>query len=153
MRGVGEANIQDRPGVMTCHIDCAIDGLDYVLLDELALAQDTDAGTVAVEQVAVLRELGEFDFCHIHEGINFVFGPLEVLNTKGVDGDDIDAGFVADFQNLASNRISIYRKAFETIVLGATGNENSPLPTLRSQDYGLLEFQSHDSAQSVGCRP
>lgn len=94
---------------MRCHIDGAIDGLDYVLLDELALTQHTDTGTVAVEQVAVLRELGEFEFCHIHECINFVFGPLEVLNTKGIDGDDIDAGFVADFQNLVEQSWSIYR--------------------------------------------
>lgn len=111
MRGVGEADVQDRMGVVTCHVDGAVDGLDYVLLDELALTQDADAGTVAVEQVAVLCELGEFDFCHVHERVNFVFGPLEVFDAEGVDGDDFDAGFVADFKDLGSSRFSIDRLA------------------------------------------
>lgn len=92
---------------MTCHIHGAINGLEYVLLDELALTQNADTSSVAVEQVAVLRELGEFHLCHIHERINFVLGPLEVFNAKGVDGDDFDTRFVADFKNLASSRISI----------------------------------------------
>lgn len=107
MRGVGEADVQDRKGVMTCHIHGPINGLEYVILDELALTQNADASSVAVEQVAVLRELGEFHLCHIHERINFVFGPLEVFNAKGVDGDDFDARFVADFKDLESSRISI----------------------------------------------
>lgn len=49
VRGVGEAYIQDRTGVMTCHVDGTIDGLEHVLLDELALTQHADARAVAVE--------------------------------------------------------------------------------------------------------
>lgn len=121
VRGVGEADVQDRTGVVTGHIHGAIDGLEYVLLHQFALTQNTDARTVAVEQVAVLRELGEFDFCHIHEGIHFVFGPLEVFNAKGVDGDDFDAGLVADLKDLASSRFSIYIQNFGDGVLFTAG--------------------------------
>lgn len=56
----------------------------------------------------MLRELGQFDFRHIHERIHFVFGPLEIFNAKGVDGDDLDARFVADFKDLTSSRFNIH---------------------------------------------
>lgn len=49
VRGVGEANVQDRTGVVACHVDGTIDGLEHVLLDELALTQDADARAVAIE--------------------------------------------------------------------------------------------------------
>ena len=97
LAGVGEADVQDGVAVVLGQIHGAVDGLQDVGLDELALAQDADAGAVALQQLAVLGELCELDFEHVHQGVDFVFGALEVLDTEGVDRHDADSGFVADF--------------------------------------------------------
>ena len=48
----------------------------------------------------MLGELGELDFEHVHQGIDFVFGALEVFNTEGINRYDADSSFVTDFQDL-----------------------------------------------------
>lgn len=70
---VGEADIQYCVAVVLCEFHGTVDGFEHVGLDELALAQDADAGAVALEDLAVLRELGEFDFEHVHKGVDFIF--------------------------------------------------------------------------------
>ena len=96
-RGVRYADIQDGVAVAASQLDRPIHGLEHVGLDQLALPQDTDAGAVPLQQVAVLRELRELDFGHVHERVDFVFRPLEVLNAEGVDGHYFHAAFVAHF--------------------------------------------------------
>ena len=54
-------------------LDGAIDCLQHVRLDQLALAKDADAGAVAVEEGAVFGELGQLYPRHVHQGIDFVF--------------------------------------------------------------------------------
>ncbi len=97
---IGEANVQDGAGIVAGHIDGAVNGLEHVLLHQPPLAQHTHAGAVPVEQVAMLCQLGEFDFCHVHQGIDFIFRALEILDAESVDGHHFDAGFVAHFENL-----------------------------------------------------
>ena len=38
----------------------------------------------------------QLDLRHRHQGIDFVLGPLEVLNAEGIDGNNLHAGLVAD---------------------------------------------------------
>jgi hypothetical protein len=77
-----------------------VHGLENVWLDEVALAQNADRGAVSVEKSTVFRQLLELDLGHGHEGIDLVLGALEVLDAEGVDGDDLDASLVADFEYL-----------------------------------------------------
>lgn len=56
----------------------------------------------------MLGELRELDFEHVHQGVDFVFGALEVLDAEGVDRDDADSSLVADFQDLV--RLGILRQ-------------------------------------------
>ena len=49
----------------------------------------------------MLGKLGEFDFGHVHESVDFIFGALEIFDTEGVDSHDFDAGLIADFKYLA----------------------------------------------------
>jgi hypothetical protein len=74
-----------------------IDCFQELGLHQLLLAQDPDAGTVAIQKIAMLYQLRQFDLCHVHERVDLVLGALEVLDTEGVDGDDLDAGLVAYF--------------------------------------------------------
>lgn len=100
MAGVGEADVQDGVAVVLRELDGAVNGLQDVGLDELALSEHADAGAVALQEIAMLGELGELDFEHVHQGIDFVFGALEVLDTEGVNRYDTDSGFIADFEDL-----------------------------------------------------
>ena len=48
----------------------------------------------------MLSQLSQFDFCHLHKRVDFVFGALEVFNAECVDGYYLDTSFVAYFQDL-----------------------------------------------------
>lgn len=97
---VRETNVQDAIAVSTRHFHSTIHRLEDIRLDEFSLTEDADPRAVPVEQVAVLDELFEFDLRHVHQGIDFVFRPLEVLDTEGVDRDVSDARLVAYFEDL-----------------------------------------------------
>ena len=100
MAGVGEADVQDRVAIVLRQVHGAVNGIQDVRLDELALSEHADAGAVALQDFAVLGELRELDFEHVHQGVDFVFGTLEILDTEGVNCHDANPGFVADFQDL-----------------------------------------------------
>jgi hypothetical protein len=99
-RGVGKAYIQHAFVVVGGGLDGLVDGHQDIGFDEFSLAEDLDAGAVAVEDVAVLDELFELDLGHFHQAVDFILGPLEILDTEGVDGHVCDAGFVADLEDL-----------------------------------------------------
>lgn len=63
----------------------------------------------------MLRELYHLRARHIHKRVDFSPPPLEVLDTEGVDGDGVDAGIVADFEDSS--------KGFETEVVPFDGFE------------------------------
>ena len=100
MAGVGEADVQDRVAIVLRQVHGAVNGLQDVGLDELALSEHADAGTVALQDLAVLGELRELDFEHVHQGIDFVFGALEVLDTEGINCHNANPSFITDFQDL-----------------------------------------------------
>ena len=54
----------------------------------------------------MLRKLEQLDLGHVHKRINFVFRPLEILNTEGIYGDDLDASLVAHVQYLQKSTVS-----------------------------------------------
>ena len=58
---------------MFSQLDGAVDCLQHVWLDQLALAEDADAGAVAVEEGAVLGQLGQLYPRHVHQGVDLVF--------------------------------------------------------------------------------
>ena len=55
----------------------------------------------------MLGKLQELEFRHGHQGIDFIFGAFEVFNAEGVDGDDLDTGFVTDFEDLMRFQASV----------------------------------------------
>lgn len=57
----------------------------------------------------MLGHLFKFDFCHCHQRTDLVFGALEVLDAERVDSNDLDASFVADFENLVTKLVGCTR--------------------------------------------
>ena len=55
---VREADVQDRVAVVLRQVDRAVNGLQNVGLDELALSEHAYAGAVALQDLVVLGELG-----------------------------------------------------------------------------------------------
>lgn len=45
-------------------------------------------------------KLAKFELRQLHESVDLMLRTLEVLDTEGVDGDDLDTGFIADLQDL-----------------------------------------------------
>jgi hypothetical protein len=80
-----------------------IDSLQQLRLNQLLLPQNPYTGTISIQQIPMLYELSQFDLRHVHERVDLVLGPLEVLDAEGVDGHHLDAGLVADFQYLVPN--------------------------------------------------
>ena len=99
-RGVRKADVEDAFAVAGGHRDSVVDGFEDIGFYEVSLAEDLYARTIAIEDVPVLDELCELDFCHFHQSVHLVLGSFEVLDAEGVDGDMGDAGFVAHFQYL-----------------------------------------------------
>lgn len=98
--GVWEADVQDGLVVVFGHAACSVHRLEHIGLDQVALAEDSYACAVPVEQIAVLRQLGEFDLGHVHQRVDLVFRPLEVLDAEGIYGDSVHARFVAYLEDL-----------------------------------------------------
>jgi hypothetical protein len=81
---------------MRSHGNCLVDSRQNVLLHELALAQDPDGGAVAVQEGSMLSQLLKLHLRHGHEGVDFVFRALKILDAKGIDGHHLDASLVAN---------------------------------------------------------
>lgn len=73
------------------HLDRIVDRFQQLRLDQFFLAQDPNAGAIAIQKIAVLYELCQLDLSHVHECVDLVLGPLEILDAEGVDGYDLDA--------------------------------------------------------------
>lgn len=120
-----------------------VDGFQYVRFDQTALPKDANRCTVSIKQCTVFGQLFQLHFRHAHERIDLMFRTLEVLYTKGVDCNDLDAGFVAHFENLL--RASVQMTPSKEMVL--------PAPKTRNPDYALLRSRCGGSAQSVCSHP
>lgn len=106
VRSVREADIQDGVAVPARHLGRTVNVCQQVWFDQFSLTQYSDRHAIAVKKIAMLQKLGEFDFGHIHQTINLILRPLEVLNAEGVNSHDLHAGLVTDFEHLRSRRIS-----------------------------------------------
>lgn len=76
----------------------------------------------------MLDELFQFNLGHCHQTLNLIFRPVEVLDAEGVDGNNLNAGLITDFEYLTlliSNIFFPYKP---------TRAENIPLRALRSLD-------------------
>ena len=87
---------------MRSHGYCFVNGFDHVRLDHITLAEDSYRCAITVKQGPVLGQLQQFELCHSHQSVDFVFRALEVLDTECVDGHDFDTCFVADFEYLGT---------------------------------------------------
>jgi len=83
-----------------CHCNSLVHSHLYIRTEKLALSQHPDGCAVTIQQGSVLCHLLQLDLGHGHEGIDFMLGALEVLYAECVDGDDLDASLVADFEDL-----------------------------------------------------
>lgn len=97
---VRTADVQYRIPVPLGHLHRPVHRLQYIRLDQLTLPENLYAGAVLFQQIAMLHQLRELHLGHVHQRIDLVLGPLEVLDGEGVDGDHLDAGFVADLEDL-----------------------------------------------------
>lgn len=86
--------------VVCSHGDRPVDCIQDILLHEIPLAQYPDGCAIAVQERTVFSQLLELDLSHGHERIDFMLGALEVLDTEGVDCDDLDTSFVAHLEDL-----------------------------------------------------
>lgn len=51
----------------------------------------------------MLCDLREFDLEHVHQGIDLIFAPLEILNAEGIDRDDLDTALIAHLEDLGAS--------------------------------------------------
>ena len=93
--------------VLCSHGNSLIDGFQNIGLDEFPLTQHSDGCAITVEKSTVLSQLLELDLGHGHQRVHLVFGALEVLNAERVDGHHLDAGLVANLQNLGASEHAI----------------------------------------------
>jgi hypothetical protein len=82
------------------HCNGLVNRHQYVWADELALPQYPNGCAVAIQQSSMLGQLLQLHLRHGHERINFMLRALEVLYAECVDGDNLDASLVADFEDL-----------------------------------------------------
>lgn len=113
--GKSSSRRQKEPGAILVVVLGSSDSLVYhlqdIFADHFRLAQNTHAGSVSVQDVAVGGQLLELDLGQLHEPFDLVFGPVVVLDAECVDGNDLDAAFVADFHDLMQWNISMKKKS------------------------------------------
>ena len=100
MTRVRQADVQNRLAVVLCQDLGFLDSFEKIRLHEVASAEDFEAGSVSFQDFAVLVNLRDLGFEHVHQTVYFVLGALKVLDTECVDRHDFHARFVADFENL-----------------------------------------------------
>jgi hypothetical protein len=118
---VGEADVQDAVAVAAGEFDSLVDCSQDIGFEQIQSAQNAHFSSVTIQEVSVLRHLRQLHFGHIHECIDLELGPLEILDTECVDGDDLNATLVADFQNLG--KLSVREQKVQRSELSSAGVE------------------------------
>lgn len=154
LKAVSEPRPSPRPSpprdvllVVLCHFNGPVDEGQHVRGDQIPLSGYSDARAVSIQQLAMLDELGQLRLGQCHQTLDLASGPVEVLDTKGVDRDDLDAGLVADFENLQDANVISGRDG----VLDVEWAIRAQGP--RSPSGGPRWPRSCGSWRSVGCRP
>lgn len=107
--GVGEADIQHAVTVAAGQVDSLVDCSENVRLEQVEAAEDAHFRTISIQQISMLRHLGQLHLGHVHESIDLEFGAFEVLDTERVDCDHLDTTFITDFQDLVEEQPSQYQ--------------------------------------------
>ena len=94
---IWDTDVEYGIAIALCNFHRSIHGFEDVVFQERSLPYNSDGGTVTVEKITMLAQLSKLCFSHGHQAIDLIFGPLEIFNTEGIDGDDFDTGLVADF--------------------------------------------------------
>lgn len=87
-------------GVAFSQLDCLIQRLKNIWANQLSLSKHLNAAAIAIQEFTMLSHLGQSVLSHVHQGINFVLGPFEVLYTKGINSDGLDPYLIADLERL-----------------------------------------------------
>jgi hypothetical protein len=70
--------------------------LEHVWRDQVQPPEYPHTRAISVQQLSMLYELLQLDFGELHKPVDLVLGAVEVLETEGVDCDDLNAALVAD---------------------------------------------------------
>lgn len=124
-----KVNTRGIPFIVLCQIDCLVNRLQHVRLDQIPLAKYSDTSPVSVQQISMLCKLKELDLCHFHKRIDLVLGPLEVLDAERVNGHHLDAGFVADFENLQVVSEVVHSQLYSLVRTLATASKPRLCPS------------------------
>ena len=92
--------VGDIPPVVLGHFNGFVHLLENIGSDHVSLPKKLHPRAVSLQELAVLRNLSQLDFGHVHQRLNFEFGALEVFDAERVYGDDSDANLVAYFEGL-----------------------------------------------------
>lgn len=119
--------------VVTSHAAGFVDRYQHIISDKGSITQYLDLGTIAVEQLSVLRYLSKLDLGHVHERVDLEPRALKVLDAKCVYRYDFDTRLVADFKDLEVVSVDLMAR-IDMIHI--------PEQELQSQDDDPLLFQS-----------
>lgn len=89
---------------MLCRFNNTVDHFQHIGADKIPLSLHTNADSVPIQNCTVLHELLQLDFGQLHQTIHLVLRSVVVLDAKGIDSDDLDTTFVADFKDLRKKR-------------------------------------------------
>ena len=78
-------------------LDSSVNNLEKIGGHEIPLSQHAHTSTISFEQFSMLNQLLQLELRQLHEAIDFVFGPIVVLDAESIDSYDLDAALVADF--------------------------------------------------------
>lgn len=96
---IRKAHIQHGAIVLLRDFYRSIDLLEHILPHQTPIPKHPYGSAVSLKQRPVLTHLGESRLGHVHQAVDFVFAPLEVLDAEGVDGDVFHAAFVTHLQH------------------------------------------------------
>jgi hypothetical protein len=80
--------------------DGLINHLQNVRSDEVSLAEDANAGSVPLENIAVHYQLLELNLCELHQAFYLILWAVEVLYAERIDGYRLDTALVANLKYL-----------------------------------------------------
>lgn len=84
---------------MTGSRDRSFHHFENIWGDQIKTPQYLDTSTVSVQQLPMLNELLELHLGQLHQAVDLILGPVEVFQTKSIDGDHLDTTLVANLQN------------------------------------------------------
>lgn len=69
---IRKTDIQNRTAIPTGHLNGFVNRFEHVRFDQGTISQHPNADAVSIHQVAMLGQLRQLDFSHVHQSINLV---------------------------------------------------------------------------------